>query len=112
MQSLKETIIESYTSIVYGVSEGHDTSILDIYINDITQFLTSVSNAEIENDFAKQIAGLIGDIANLYGGKVQSFIQLPIVKVLLKKLEQSPIREYKQTAKWLQAGINKANKQK
>jgi len=112
IQKLKENIIEAYIGIVYGVKEAHDTSILDTYVPDMFKYLETICNGEIGEDmeFIKQIVGLIGDLADLYGGRIKDLLIQPFITRIIGIISKATNKEYKQVAEWTKLCIAKAQK--
>jgi len=107
---LKSTVVESYTSVVFGISEAKDTTILDAYVPELFQYLGIVCNTSNSLDFHKSIVALIGDLTTLYGKKIQPLLALPFVVKLIQDLENSPNKEHKNVGKWARSTITKALK--
>ena len=112
LRSLKLTIIECYTSIVYGLKDGGDTSIFDPYVNDVFQYMALACAAGLSDsiDSVKTILGLVGDLADLYGKKVQNLLTLPFIPHLLGLADKTVGKEYKQFSRWVKNAIAKAMK--
>eukprot|EP00831_Metopus_contortus_P012421 TRINITY_DN14_c0_g1_i5.p1 TRINITY_DN14_c0_g1~~TRINITY_DN14_c0_g1_i5.p1 ORF type:complete len:193 (+),score=35.28 TRINITY_DN14_c0_g1_i5:104-682(+) len=113
IQNLKESIVESYTGIVFGVKESQDTSIFDPYVPDLFQFIQCLCSEEISSNMevVKGIVGLIGDLSDLYGKKVAQFVSLPYVHHIIGILDKSTLKDHKQTANWANVSVAKALKQ-
>lgn len=106
MQSLKECLIESYTGIVFGVKEAKDTSILDLFVNDIFEYLSILCNDDsLSLPMAKSIAGLIGDIAQLYGKKVENLLKSGFMIRLKQILASSHQKDCADTYQYLLKAI-------
>ena len=109
IKSLKECLIETYTSIVFSVKEMGDTSGLDTCVTGIFGYLEKLSTqAGNDLDFMKQVLALITDLAGLYGRKIQALLTAEFVAKMLAVLEASANKEHKKIAQWSQKVINKA----
>jgi hypothetical protein len=112
LRNLKLTIVECYTSIVYGVKDSGDTSIFDLYVTELFQYLNLACNAGLADTFdsVKTALGLVGDLAGLYGNKIQQLIQAPFISRLLSIAEKGVGRENQQFARWAKNSLAKALK--
>ena len=110
MKALKESLIETYTSVVFSAKEAADTSLLDPYVGDIFQYLSLLSSDEHNNDldFVKSIVGLLGDLTGLYGKKVQHLLGLPFVSQIIGILDRSTNKEHRKVARWTLNVITKS----
>lgn len=112
IKALKESILESYTGIIITVKELQTTSILDPYVGDLFQYLNILSGTEHADtlDFVKLLVGLVGDLANLYGKKIQPLLIAPFVMKIIDLLKKSAVKEYRQLATWAQKSVSIALK--
>ena len=112
LQNLKESIIESYTGIVFGVKDSLDTSVLKPYVPAIYDYIYRLcsTNAAYEIDFIKSIVGLIGDVSSIFGREYKSYITQPHISKLINILESNPTKDYQAIANWAKTSINKALK--
>ena len=112
MQSLRENIVESYTGIVFGVKEANEPVLFYAYVGGVFEYLSHLCSGDLSNnmDLVKGVAGLIGDIADLYGKKVQSYLTLPFVQKVIRMLGESRTKDHSDAANWANAAITKALK--
>jgi hypothetical protein len=97
---------------VFSLKEINETSVLDPYISDLFQYfsLLYAANASNNVELMKSILALIGDIAGLYGKKIQTLLVLPFVSTLTDAFMKSSNKEYKKIANWTKVSIEKALK--
>eukprot|EP00826_Nyctotherus_ovalis_P064804 TRINITY_DN9513_c0_g1_i22.p1 TRINITY_DN9513_c0_g1~~TRINITY_DN9513_c0_g1_i22.p1 ORF type:complete len:682 (+),score=170.16 TRINITY_DN9513_c0_g1_i22:520-2565(+) len=110
VQRLKESIIDAYVSLVYGVKVAQDTAIMDFYLPDIFKFIEYLCEGELDisQEFLKNIVGLIGDMGDLYGNRVKELLMQPFVKRVVGILDKATNRECKHVAAWTSNIIKKA----
>lgn len=104
--------MESYTGIILGIKETKDTTQLDPYVQDIFQYfnLLCPPDGQPAIELAKLMAGLIGDLTEIYGVKLGPVLQAPFIERILCILEKSNGKEHKQLARWVRITISKVNK--
>lgn len=109
VQSLKEAIIEAYTSLVYGVKVAQDTIIMDFYLPDIFKFIECLCEGDLDlpQEFLKNIVGLVGDIGDLYGTRVKDLLLQPFVKRMVGVLSKITNKDCQHVANWANAVIKK-----
>ena len=110
IQALKECLIEGYIGIIFGVKVAQDTSILDLYVNDIFQYLETLCSGDLNfpEDFLKSVVGLIGDLSDLYKKRIQSVVSRPFVQRVIGVLEKHTLKEYKTVAQWARSCVMKS----
>lgn len=112
ISNLTDSIIESYTGIIYGLKEAKNSDSLDPFVPKLFEFLTALcQNMEImKPDLQKAVGGLIGDLIDLYDTRAKTFAQSPFLTKLMQILEESKLKDHMQVAKWLKNCITKATK--
>jgi hypothetical protein len=109
MNTLKESLVESYTGIVFCVKEGKDTSILDPFISDIFNYLNTLCMQESVLDplLAKLVAGLVGDVVALYGKIAINLVKAPFIERVKHVLLALPQKDYRDACEYMQKNIAK-----
>jgi len=109
VQSLKEVIIDAYTSLVYGIKIAQDTTVMDFYLSDIFKFIECLCEGDlnISQEFLKNIVGLIGDIGDLYGVRIKDLLLQPFVKRIVGVLSKITNKDCQHVANWTNAVIKK-----
>jgi len=82
---------------------------LDPFVNDIFQYLDKLcSKGTPESiDLIKSIAGLMGDLAELYGIKLKPVLSLAFIAKTISILEKSTNKENRKLARWVKNLIKK-----
>lgn len=109
INTLKESLVESYTGIVFGVKEGKDTSILDPFISDIFAYLNTMCTQDpvLDNHLAKLVAGLVGDVVALYGKIAVNLVKAPFIQRVIQVLLAAPQKDCRDAADYMQKNISK-----
>lgn len=113
IKNLKESLLESYTGIVLGVKGSPATSAIDPYVNEIFQYLNLLCPQEPAPslELSKSIAGLIGDLAEIYGIKAAPLLTQPFVERIIGLLDKSSAKDHRQLARWVRGVLLKILKQ-
>eukprot|EP00826_Nyctotherus_ovalis_P039961 TRINITY_DN3883_c0_g2_i1.p1 TRINITY_DN3883_c0_g2~~TRINITY_DN3883_c0_g2_i1.p1 ORF type:complete len:769 (-),score=174.26 TRINITY_DN3883_c0_g2_i1:172-2478(-) len=110
MQSLRESIIDAYVGIAYGLSVAKDTSIMDPYIAELFRYMQSLYKDDISQKLLSAVVGLVGDLASLYKGRVKDLLSQIFVQRMIGMLEKVNDEECRSTASWAKAMVAKALK--
>jgi len=110
LQNLKESLIEAYSGIFYCLKEAQDTSVMDPCIAELFKYIQSVYKEDIDKEFLRSMVGLIGDIANLYEGRVKHLLQQTFVQRMIAQLDCIHDKESKSLTSWAKATVAMAVK--
>ena len=99
IQTLRETILESYTGILQGLkSEGAHESMLP-YLDRIIIFIQRSTQCTTKTtEVLKAAIGLVGDLADCFGPRMSAVLSQPFVSNMLE--EGSDYEEMQQLVKW------------
>ena len=97
---------------MYAFKDTGDTAIFDAYVPELFEYLNRSYNAGLTDTFdsLKTVLGLIGDLASLYGSKIQHLLGAPFIPRLLSLAEKGVGKENQQFARWAKGVISKAQK--
>jgi importin subunit beta-1 len=99
IQTLRETILESYTGILQGLkSEGAHESMLPFLDRIILFIQRSTQSSTKSTEVLKAAIGLVGDLADCFGPRMASVLSQPFVTSMLE--EGSEYEEMQQLVKW------------
>lgn len=112
LQQLKETLIESYTGIVFGIKEANEPAALEEYVQGIFTFLLTISSDidHMDLESLRSICGLIGDIASFLGPRVKMYVAGPQIQNMIKRLDSYGNKDQKNVALWANTSVAKALK--
>ncbi len=114
VQKLKENIMECYTGITFGLKEAGDTGIFDAYLTGVFGYMNRLcgdgGEIQVDVDFLKTVVGLIGDLADLYGTRLQMLLtqSFPFVQRAISVLEKCTSKEHRLVAQWARVSLDKA----
>lgn len=82
---------------------------LDPYVPAIFQYMNLLcpSEGHLNLELIKMIAGLIGDLAELYGNKISQLIVAPFIERIVGILERSQVKDHVQLSRWVKSTIQK-----
>lgn len=101
INGLRECVVEAYTGIINGLSDGQRLDLMNPYIGSILQFLNKIANdANRDDPLLNKAIGLIGDIAQSMGPAVKDQINQQFIASLLQEGARSPVPETVNTASW------------
>lgn len=110
LKQLTECIIETYTVLVYAVDDVDSQDILQRYVDDIFKFLGFVGSDLKEADISliKDTCGLVGDLANLYKGKITRYLSMPYIKEMIDMVKCVGSVDCVKHASWVNNAISNA----
>jgi hypothetical protein len=89
---LKLAILDTYSGVLFGIKSLPKASLLDqSYIDFMLAFIKACYTPDIKEDNASYMLGILGDLMQLYPGKLKDKISgEPYIKNILEKLKASP----------------------
>ncbi|KAJ8657351.1 hypothetical protein O0I10_006904 [Lichtheimia ornata] len=111
VNTLHEGNVEAYVGIVQGFNGSPKIPLLLQYMPNIFQFLQAIALDPHRSDsLTRAVIGLLGDLADAFGGQLKQFFQVDWVPHLLREARTS--RHYgtttKETARWAKEMIRRA----
>ncbi|KAI7885662.1 ARM repeat-containing protein [Lichtheimia hyalospora FSU 10163] len=111
VNTLHEGNVEAYVGIVQGFNGSPKIPLLLQYMPNIFQFLQAIALDPHRSDsLTRAVIGLLGDLADAFGGQLKQFFQVDWIPHLLREARTS--RHYntttKETARWAKEMIRRA----
>lgn len=104
INSISEGSVEAYVGMVQGMAGTDKSQALFPYMNAIFQYIAMLSMDQINRSesLTRALVGLLGDLADTYGGQIKVYLSQEWVPQLLREARTS--RHYgsstKETARW------------
>ena len=99
--------MEGYIGVAFGVKESNDRSVLDQYVPDLFNYISTLCTVGLSTSLTllKAIADLMGDLAIAYGRDSQSLLTKEFVPHIIKALEASSLKTHQESAARLQSAL-------
>ncbi|CAO3614146.1 unnamed protein product [Cunninghamella blakesleeana] len=111
VNSLLEGNVEAYVGIVQGMSSTPKVQILSPYVPNILQFMSSLAmDPNRSDDLNRALIGLLGDLAETFGGHIKAYLVADWVSRLLKdgRIGRHSSKATKDTARWAKEMVKQA----
>ncbi|KAF7725991.1 karyopherin beta [Apophysomyces ossiformis] len=111
VNTLHECNIDAYVGIVQGMSGSQNSGLLLQYMPNVFMFMNAIATDPNRSDsLTRALIGLLGDLAEAFGGPLKQFFQADWVPILLREARTG--RHYstttKETARWTKEMIKRA----
>ena len=101
INTLRCSVLEAYSGITVGLSEGGRTDLFDGSVPAVLQFLNMLATDQTKDDLVLQKAvALLGDLANEMGQQVKMHLTQPFVQQIVQQAEVSQDDQVRQYAEW------------
>lgn len=107
INTLRCSVLEAYSGITVGLSEGKRTDLFVGSVPAVLQFLNMLATDQTKDDLVLQKAvALLGDLANEMGGQVKMHLTQPFVHHLVQQAEISQDDQVRQYAEWSKSKLS------
>lgn len=104
INTLRNSILEAYTGILQGLKAANKQDTILPFVEGIVEFLhRSAADENRSNDVLKSAVGLLGDLGQTFGAKMQPIYKMPFVPMLIQQGAQSDQPEIQEVAQWAQS---------
>jgi len=101
INTLRTSVLEAYSGITVGLSEGGRADLFVGSVPPVLQFLSTLASDQTKDDMVLQKAvALLGDLANEMGPQVKNHLQQPFVEQLVNQAITSQDESVRQYAEW------------
>lgn len=101
INTLRCAVLEAYSGITVGLSEGGRTDLFVGNVPAVIQFLGMLADDSSKDDLVLQKAvALLGDLANEMGPQVKMHLVQPFVQQIVQQAEVSQDGQVRQYAEW------------
>lgn len=97
LQSLRYSLVSTFTLIFYGLEDCEKTVLFEPYIKPIFSFFTQLAfknNYDIRADTLKAMFGFIVDMANSVGRNLKQVLDKKVVEVIVSRIQSSKNEKY------------------
>ncbi|KAI8092520.1 armadillo-type protein [Halteromyces radiatus] len=111
VNSLLEGNVEAYVGIVQGMSNTPNVQVLLPHMDSIFQFISSLSyDQNRSDDLTRALIGLVGDLAETFGGHIKIYLSNEWVAKLLKdgRIGRHTTKATKDTSRWAKEMVKQA----
>ena len=107
INTLRCAVLEAYSGITVGLSEGGRADLFVGSVPPVLQFLSLLASDQNKDDMVLQKAvALLGDLANEMGPHVKMHLQQPSIEQLVHQAEASQDESIRQYADWCRQKIH------
>eukprot|EP00392_Amoebophrya_sp_AT5.2_P011617 g11696.t1 len=114
VNKLRETVLEAYISIAYGLSEAGQLDHFKAYVNAVLLLISVIVEDSkrpgkiVNNDVMRQACSAMGDLVNFFQSELCSYLRdASFVPDMIKFAEQSNDAQVLQMLSFLQTGLRK-----
>eukprot|EP00428_Durinskia_dybowskii_P064152 CAMPEP_0170368380 /NCGR_PEP_ID=MMETSP0117_2-20130122/7427_1 /TAXON_ID=400756 /ORGANISM="Durinskia baltica, Strain CSIRO CS-38" /LENGTH=852 /DNA_ID=CAMNT_0010623045 /DNA_START=84 /DNA_END=2642 /DNA_ORIENTATION=+ len=106
INTLRNSILEAYTGILQGLKEANKQDTILPFVEGMVEFLhRSAADENRTNEVLKSCVGLLGDMGQTFGVKMQALYQMPFVPLLIQQASQSDEEDIREIAQWAQSMV-------
>lgn len=107
LEKLRLALLETFTSIGFGVQDIQDPMKLAKYVTQIFEFMKILSSNQYNPsiELIKVMLNLSADMINLYGHEMKNLIKQEFLSINLDKLKKVKSKKLESTIKWVEEVI-------
>jgi importin subunit beta-1 len=106
INTLRNSILEAYTGILQGLKAANKQDTVLPFVEGMVEFLhRSAADKDRTNEVLKACVGLLGDLGQTFGVKMQALYQMPFVPLLIQQASQAD-EDIQEVAQWAQTVSN------
>lgn len=103
INTLRNSILEAYTGILQGLKASNKQDSVLPFVEGIVEFLhRSAADENRSSEVLKSAVGLLGDLGQTFGAKMQPLYVMPFVSMLIQQGAQADA-EIQEVAQWAQS---------
>jgi len=111
MNQLRESLLETYTSIFAGLSDENAQNLFRPYVDSVWQLICVVGKDEdTEDSVLISAVSLVGDIAKGFGSQATGLVSQTAIQELLHKSRRHSNSKVQERAQWAQDECQKATR--